>query len=131
MSSILGSVDPLHRALDYHLARQSLLTTNLTQVDTPGYKAQDLVREAGEFGGLLQVELQASAPGHFGSAGGGKAPEWHVGRDAFAPEGTDGNSVSLDREAVKIASNNVRYDAITSMVKGALDNLDWAVRDGK
>ena len=129
MSSILGGVSPLHQALDYHLARHNLLTTNLSQVDTPGFKAQDLVREANEFGGALQVEMEARAPGHFGSAGGNA--RWHVARDVFSPVGADGNSVSLDREAVKVASNNLRYDAITSMEKTELDNLDWAVRDGK
>jgi flagellar basal-body rod protein FlgB len=129
MSTIFGSVSPLHQALDYHLSRQNILTTNLTQVDTPGFKAQDLVREGGEFGSVLQIEMAASAPGHYGTPGG--TAEWHVARDVYAPVGADGNSVSLDRETVKIASNNLRYDAISTMVKGALDNLDWAVRDGK
>lgn len=129
MSTVFGSVAPLHKALDYHLARHNILTTNLTQVDTPGFKAQDLVREAEGFGAVLEVAMEASAAGHYGKPGGSVG--WHVARDVFAPEGADGNSVSLDREAVKIASNNLRYDAITSMVRGKLDDLDWAARDGR
>jgi flagellar basal body rod protein FlgB len=45
--------------------------------------------------------------------------------------GADGNSVSLDREAVKIASNNIRYDAVSSMVAGRLESLLWAARDAR
>ncbi|MBM4358938.1 MAG: hypothetical protein FJ096_12610 [Deltaproteobacteria bacterium] len=129
MSSILGGVRNLQQALDYHLERHNLLTTNLTQLDTPGYKAQDLVRQPDSFASVLDVEMGATAAGHFGSVGGPKS--WHVERDVFAPEGSNGNTVSLDRETVKVASNNLRYDAISAMIRGKLDNLDWASRDGR
>jgi flagellar basal-body rod protein FlgB len=129
MSSILGSVLPLHQALDYHLERHSVLTTNLTQLETPGYKAQELVRKSGPFSEVLGVELEASAAGHYGTTGANRS--WHLSRDVYSPAGANGNSVSLDRETVKIASNNLRYDAISTMIRGAIDNLDWAARDGR
>jgi flagellar basal-body rod protein FlgB len=129
MSGPFGSIGALHQALDYHLARHNLLTANLTQVDTPGYKAQDLVRDPDSFAGVLEVQMQATNTAHFG--GSVRPVDWHVAADRFAPVRPDGNSVSLDREAVKVASNNLRYDAISSMIKGSLDNLDWAARDGK
>ena len=43
----------------------------------------------------------------------------------------DGNSVSLDREAVKIASNNLRYDALSSMITGKIASLTWAAAGGR
>lgn len=129
MSSILGGVNGLQQALDYHLERHNVLTTNLTQLETPGYKSKDLVRKSGNFASVLDVELGASERGHFGTVRGPRP--WQVERDVFAPEGSNGNSVSLDRETVKIASNNLRYDAITTMVREAIENLNWASRDGK
>jgi flagellar basal-body rod protein FlgB len=127
--SLLGHLAPLHQALDYHLSRHNLLTANLSHVDTPGYKAQDLVRDPSGFAGVLNVQLEARHSGHLGQSV--RPPDWHVEADRAAPIGPDGNTVSLDREAVKVASNNLRYDAISTMIRGSLDSLDWAARDGK
>ncbi|MSP25681.1 MAG: flagellar basal body rod protein FlgB [Myxococcales bacterium] len=128
--SLLTNIAPLHQALDYHLQRQTLLTANLAHVDTPGFRAQDLVRtSAGGFENALGVELRATASGHFG-AHAGSSP-WTVKVDTNAPLGPDGNTVSLDRESVKIASNNLRYDAISTMIRGRLEDLAFAARDGR
>ncbi|MEM6786043.1 MAG: flagellar basal body rod protein FlgB [Myxococcota bacterium] len=125
---IIGSLMPLTQALDYHLARQNLLTANLAHVDTPGYRARELYRVDG-FDGALRVALDATDPRHLAGADGGVA--WHVEVDRKAPVGFDGNSVDLDREAVKVASNNLRYDALSTMVKGSLDSLRWAAQDAR
>jgi flagellar basal body rod protein FlgB len=45
--------------------------------------------------------------------------------------GADGNKVSLDREAVKIATNQLRYDTLASLVQNELSGLAWAANDGK
>ncbi len=56
---------------------------------------------------------------------------FHVIADPTAAAGADGNGVNIDREAAKIAANNVRYDALASLVSGELGGLSWAVNDGK
>jgi flagellar basal body rod protein FlgB len=60
------------------------------------------------------------------------ASPWHVVEDASV-QGTssDGNAVSLDREAVKIAANQMRYDAIASLTQNELSGLVWAANDGR
>jgi len=37
----------------------------------------------------------------------------------------------VDREAAKIAANQVRYDALASLVSGELSGLSWAANDGR
>jgi flagellar basal body rod protein FlgB len=39
--------------------------------------------------------------------------------------------VNLDREAVKIAANNLRYDAVTTVTRSKLEDMLWAARDGR
>jgi flagellar basal body rod protein FlgB len=39
--------------------------------------------------------------------------------------------VSLDREAVKVSANHVRYESISTLVSGQLASILWAVTDGK
>ena len=45
--------------------------------------------------------------------------------------GADGNFVSLDREAGKLAANRLRYDMVSVLVKTQLDGLMKAANDGK
>lgn len=132
--ALIDSVEHLRGALDYHLSRHNLLASNLAHIDTPGYKPVDLER-TGSFAGALHVALEATQPGHLSSsraAGGtGDYARGRVIEDPGAAAGADGNGVDLDREAVKIASNQMRYDVIAQLASSQLASLAWAASDGK
>jgi flagellar basal-body rod protein FlgB len=51
--------------------------------------------------------------------------------DESAPANADGNAVSLDREAVKITANHVRYETISTLVAAELASLAYVAGDGK
>lgn len=126
---LFDGVKGLHSALDYHLSRHNVLAANLSHLDTPNFRPQDLER-AGDFQKAMGVALAATDPGHLP---GTSAPQ-AVGRlveDRHATIGQDGNAVSIDREAVKIASNQMRYDAITQLTSEELSELLWAANDGR
>lgn len=135
---IIDSIEHLRSGMDYHLARHNLLTTNLAHVDTPGYRPLDLAQRAG-FEGALHTAMATTDADHIGGSSGasgasgssGPTGSWEVVEDPSAPEGADGNGVRLDREAVKIASNNLRYDALATLVQGQLASLAWAANDGR
>ena len=128
---ILDSIDALRGSLDYHLARHNLLTANLAHADTPGFRPLDLQR-TGAFEGALHAALETTEPGHIGGSTSSSGETFKVVQDASAQAtGNDGNAVSLDREAVKIATNQLRYDTIASLVQGQLSGLEWAANDGR
>lgn len=124
--ALLDGIDKLRSSLDYHLARQNLLTANLTHVDTPGYRAVDLART--DFRGALTTALRATEAGHIQHDP--RTAEFKVIASPDAA-GLDGNGVNVDREAVKIASNQLRYDAVASLTTSALSSLAWAANDGR
>ena len=131
---LLDAVDRLHAGLDYHLARHNLLTSNLAHLDTPNYRPLDLERGQSSFEGAMHVALTATDPGHLGGAAsptGGEAHPWKTIVDPTATPGADGNAVSIDREAAKVAANQVRYSALASLVSGELSGLAWAASDGR
>jgi flagellar basal-body rod protein FlgB len=130
--SIVDSIEPLRSGLDYLSARHNLLTANLAHADTPGYRPLDLQR-AGGFAGELHAAMATTQPGHIGAPhASADGTSWRVVEDATAQSsGNDGNAVSIDREAVKIASNQLRYDALASLVQNQLAGLEWAASDGK
>lgn len=125
---IFGNIEGLARGLDYHMARHNLLAANLANVDTPGFRAQDLKRRDG-FEGALQVELEATDPGHIHGSPNGL--DTKVITDRTTPADADGNSVSLDKEVVKISTNHMRYETIGTLTASALSGLAWAAADGK
>src|SRR5438445_2089675 len=125
---ILDSVEHLRAGLDYHLARHNLLTSNLAHVDTPGYRPLDLQQKSGDFKAAMSHALAATDPHHIGShaASSTSAEHWRVTQDPVATPGLDGNAVSVDREAVKIATNHVRYETLATLTQGELAGLAWA-----
>lgn len=126
---ITDSIERLRAGMDYHLARHNLLTANLAHVDTPGYMPLDLAQRA-TFDGTLNAAMSTTDPAHIADEDGPSAT-WEVVQDPTATPGADGNGVQLDREAVKIASNNLRYDALATMISNQLASMSWAANDGK
>jgi flagellar basal-body rod protein FlgB len=127
--AILDAVEHLRAALDYHLARHNVLAANLAHMDTPGFRPLDLQRT--NFEGSLQAAMLETAPGHVQGAAAAPTP-WHVVEDTTVQAtGSDGNAVSIDREAVKIATNQLRYDTIASLTQNELAGLAWAAGDGR
>mgnify|MGYP003580752888 CR=1 FL=1 len=133
MSELFTSIGALHSALDYHLERHTVLASNVAHVDTPGYRPSDLERvDPVGFGSTLEVALSKTAPGHFAVGEGGSTPlHGRIFEDLSAGAGNDGNYVSLDREAAKVAANQLRYDTVSAIVSAALRALTYAANDAK
>ena len=133
MSDFFSALAPLHSALDYHLERHSVLSSNVAHVDTPGYKPSDLARvEDVNFNSVFGVELAKTQAGHMPGAQGAEGPlHGRVFQDLSAGVGNDGNYVSLDREAAKVAANQLRYDTVSAIVSAELRQLHFAASDAK
>lgn len=128
---LLGTVDRLALGLDYHLARHAVLSANLANVDTPNYRPHDIER-VDRFGDALNVAMRATDERHLSTGAMAQSGlETRVFEDPSGPVDADGNSVSLDREAVKITANNVRYETISSLVASELGMLSYAAADGR
>lgn len=132
--ALIDSVEHLRGALDYHLDRHNLLASNLAHIDTPGYKPVDLERSGSSFAGELHVAMEGTNAGTaIGASSGGQNAQVHgkVIEDPGSAAGGDENGVDLDREAVKIASNQMRYDMLAQLASSELQSLAWAASDGK
>lgn len=130
--ALFDAIDRIRASLDYHLARQNVLTANLAHIDTPGYRPLDLERRP------FQKVLDASIEGHPLHVRSDNSPEtretkrenYRVFVDRSVSPALDGNGVSLDREAVKTAANQLRYDAVASLGASQLSSIIWAATDG-
>ncbi len=135
MADLFASIQPLHAALDYHLERHSVLASNVAHVDTPGYKPNDLARvdgaDAASFDGVLGVAMARTNEAHLSVGNAGTELEGRTFQDLSAGVGNDGNYVSLDREAAKVASNQIRYDVVSAIVSAELRGIHFAATDAK
>ena len=82
--------------------RQTALTNNIANADTPGYQPQDV-----NFESALQGALQT-----------GESPSRVQFQTAIRPTeaGPNGAGVSVDQEAARLAENGLAYQAITDVI---------------
>lgn len=130
MPNLFTGITPYNRSLDFHLERHNLLAANLAHVDTPNYKPRDLERTSATtpFEKVFRVSLERTHAEHMGVAA-VESSEGHVFTDLSAGGGHDGNFVSLDREASKLAANQLRYDMVSVLVSSELQGLMYAASD--
>jgi flagellar basal-body rod protein FlgB len=109
-------VDLLGRYLDLAAKRQSLITSNIANVDTPGYHTKDI-----DFQGELQRALQ-----------GDQEPE----TEPFVHEvpglvtRPDGNNVSVDREGLLLSEVQMQFGIAEQLMKSQFKNLRLAINEG-
>lgn len=129
MKSIFDHLSALQHSLDYHLQRHSVITSNLANVETPGYKPVDL-----RFKTLLAQQpdmLQQTDAKHM-APDAQNGLQMNVVQDASSVSPSpNGNSVSLDREMSKLSANSIRYRATAEMITRQLGMLRYAASDGQ
>ena len=107
-------VDNLQNALGRATRRQALLTNNLANVNTPGYKRRDI-----DFNITLQQEMDKPSLLPIDAQSGGGAIR------------LDGNGVDLEKEVMSIAETEMRYQALADMTSSYFSGMRNVIREGK
>jgi flagellar basal-body rod protein FlgB len=115
LNSLFGNtIDNYQRALSRTAQRHSLLTGNLANVNTPGYKRKDV-----DFGITLDAATKTLSA------------EKGVVRTEAGSNRLDGNSVDLEREVMGLAETQLRFEALTDMTSNYFSGLKNVIREGK
>jgi flagellar basal-body rod protein FlgB len=102
----MSLVDPTQQLLEAAMRgswqRQTALTNNIANADTPGYKPQEV-----NFESVLQGALNS-----------GQSPEQTQFQTDTTPAdaGPNGATVSVDQESAKLAENGLDYQALTEVL---------------
>ena len=110
--------DPIslaERRLAWVDRRQKVLAQNIANADTPGYRAQDITpfRQVLARSGLPELAVTNAA--HL-AAPGGAGPRAKDDR-ALTEVSPDGNGVSLDTQALKVAENDQAHALAIGLYK--------------
>ncbi len=125
-------IGALNTSLNLRMANQNVISSNIANADTPGYKAQAM-----EFEGALREAL-GTGPGMKAEA----TDPGHIQRQATDPvepiifddpngiESLDGNTVDRAEQMAKLAENQLIYDTSVEMLKKKLGMLKYAIAEG-
>lgn len=116
--------DELSRYLDLSTERMQLISSNMANVDTPGYRTQDIDFEA-EF-------ARAAADAMAERKGIDPPPRrLRVRQVGGLLERPDGNNVSLERESLELAQLQLQFRAATALLKREFTLVSDAIQADK
>lgn len=119
MGTIFGKIIPeTAEQMTYRSYRQEVISGNIANVDTPGYKAKEALFEK-ELDSRLK--LTVTDPGHLRKSPG--KPLYRTVEDPFSRIGNDSNTVDIDREMMKLSQNQLLYNASAEIISRKLEEL--------
>ncbi|MEJ2031744.1 MAG: flagellar basal body rod protein FlgB [Deltaproteobacteria bacterium] len=116
-----GIIDLTGKALDLRMERQGLIQSNIANMETPGYKVQELpfarVLESMMVSG--KSKLTRTDPRHI-------TPE--TAAQTFTEE--ENRPVDLDEEMVKLSENQLMYQVATRILSKRFEELRYVIDEG-
>jgi len=125
-------IGALNTSLNLRLMNQNVISSNIANADTPGYKAKTM-----EFESTLRDALGVGD--QLPTAGTDPKHIIHRSTDPVSPEiyddpngveSLDGNTVDRASEMAKMAENQILFDASTEMLKRKLGMLKYGISEG-
>src|SRR2546423_1659077 len=125
-------IGALNTSLNLRLANQNVISSNIANADTPGYKSKTMEFESAfrdALGAGGDLPMQARDPKHMiHQTTDPVDPE--IYDDPNGVESLDGNTVDRAGEMAKLAENQIMYDASTEVLKRKLGMLKYAITEG-
>jgi flagellar basal-body rod protein FlgB len=117
----------LRTRMQWHQERQRVLAENVANADTPNYRARDLAPL--NFENTLRtvsLSMVRTDPGHVGGAG-GSGSQFADDKDPHYEVRPRGNAVEHEDEMLKLAGNQMDYDAVTSIYTHSINLIKTAI----
>ncbi|TCT16416.1 flagellar basal-body rod protein FlgB [Natranaerovirga pectinivora] len=113
---IFSNVNVMNKSLDASWLRNQVISENIANVDTPGYKRKDVVFENKLREALMSGRLNANE----------LTPK--VVQDKVNLQfRRDGNNVDIDVEMVELSKNQLRYNTLIEQVKHDFSRMKTAI----
>lgn len=118
----------LRTRMHWHQERQRLLAENVANADTPKFRPRDLAPPALEQNrpASAQLALARTSSSHLASPAAGSA-SFQLDRRAAFEVRPAGNAVNLEDEMLKVASNQMDYQAAVALYTRGLGLIKSAL----
>jgi flagellar basal-body rod protein FlgB len=131
--SDLPALSVLRTKMQWHEARQQVLSENVANSDTPGFKPRDLVapkfdNTGATVGATGALALARTSTAHIAPGNGGDS--FNQNRKVGFETRPAGNAVSLEEEMMKVSANQMDYAAVTQLYSKSLQLIKLAIGRG-
>jgi flagellar basal-body rod protein FlgB len=118
----------LRTRLDWAQARQRVLAENVANADTPNFRPTDLAPLTFDSGSRIAqpVRLATTETGHIPGLG-DTDNEFRKERHGQFDIRASGNGVNLEDEMMKVAANQMDYQAVSALYVRSLNMLKTAI----
>jgi flagellar basal-body rod protein FlgB len=118
----------LRTRMQWHQERQRVLAENVANANTPGFRPHDLApldfeRAQPE---TAMLSLARTEPGHLSGIGGASG-QFQNARQGGYQIRPSGNAVNLEDEMIKVAANQMDYQAATTLYTRSLGLIKTAI----
>ena len=123
----------LAASLNFRQMRQEVISSNIANADTPGYKAkrvdfEQALARALDVDGEMNMKTNDLEHHNVGNGGfDNLEPEIHEDSNGVVSE--DGNTVDREQEMAKMVENKILYDAAVQLLNKKLGMMKYAVSD--
>jgi flagellar basal-body rod protein FlgB len=134
LNKIEGKTAILEKALDASWMKNEVISNNIANVNTPGFKKSSVRFEdqmasaTSEFQlGSIQKDSKFLPIGNDSRSI--SSPE--IVQESFTSVRKDGNNVDVDVEMAELAKNTIKFNAIISQISRQFNNIRNAINEGR
>ncbi|MFA1818576.1 flagellar basal body rod protein FlgB [Virgibacillus oceani] len=130
MNMFGGTIQKLENSLAFASAKNQTIANNIANVDTPNYKAKEVVFKDVLHNEIAQTgEAKRTHDNHLPFSGTSSTP-YHVSAQQSMSYNHNGNNVDIDKEMAELAKNQVHYQALVDRINGKFGSIQTVIRGG-
>lgn len=121
----------LKNRMQWHQDRQQVLAENVANADTPGFRPRDLAPVQADRPGptFAELTLTRTSARHLVGSGAETSQKFQTTRSGYEIRPT-GNAVILEEEMMKVAANQMDFQAATTLYGRSLGLIKTALGKG-
>lgn len=125
----------LTTALNFREMRQELISSNVANANTPGFKAkkmdfEEALARALDVDGQMQMNVNDERHHNVGNGGfNNLEPEIYDNPNGVVSE--NGNTVDVEAEMAQMAENKLMYDALVQLINKKMGIMKYAINSEK
>lgn len=131
ISNVFNHVGYLEKSLDSLWLRNEITANNISNIDTPNFKASTV-----EFESILEdklngksIKMKQTNSRHINHNESSLQPRVVLNDDTTYR--MDGNNVDIEKEQIDLAKNAIHYNAVIQKASKELSRLKYVITEGK
>mgnify|MGYP000038301132 CR=1 FL=1 len=131
MKPLFFKTDIFEKVLNVYWKRNEVISQNISNVNTPGYKAKRVVFEENfkHVLGRKRLDLVKTDEKHL--SGIDNKLDYKIIEDSYKSIRNDKNNVDIDREMALLVKNHLKYNALIQLSSKELKRLKDAITGGR